>query len=1180
MSTIPVTSVGQIDDLVFGSIVVYNETTFTEPEGFSAFSSSLSRVSFDTLAANIDFDFITTTSPGLSFHFGSSNRLVTSAFIDSEVFGQTTIYNSQIICSPAGFDAFVKNDALRILYYPFELSFNLIDLPENALALQLVWGDQVVSAGNFDSAAFGVILAETQLGAFNITVGDQFKSGLLFTHPDAELFFNFVEFPSGLNFRFGDQTFVFVPHGFTSETIGTLNLYNSDIRVDLDIFEFDSLQFGNTRVNAAEGVLLLDLVQVILPNAANLGFYWGDARSILPYGFVDGIIGQAAVTHWTQIITPYGYRNTQWGTILVEDDGIPRILPNWQSITNFGQLTIYNDSSVIAFFAAQGIDTPPQTQWGMAELFIRFPIIVYVGPAPTADPWPPYTEWPCEDSGEDCFFQVAYHTRWLSLHDPHGGGFVGTPLVGESPRFVYPFWFDTFTPGTPLVGRHIEFEAPFINDGGFGVAQIRLGNTAYIEGIAPTVVVDGAIWVSRSPRYLVHEQREDFLKVSQNTIVFNLLQFVEFNYTPETEFKPELGNFAYIYNVNKILRVMGLNSLRFPVQFDGVYLAGDALVFEGLDATQWGADTFIAPAIRYYTPLAWDSLYVSRYTNTVGNAARNFTPDSLVNETQFGDARVWDIRQWVDVWQFDSMRIGDLFIADAIRTITQYPQWFPFTGMGTPYIGNVEQFIDLEGLEPPILGEFVVSGPFLRGFTPRWANSLLNVFGDTTRIWNFNPQVWTQGFQREIFGDRHWISHAPRYLEPAAIGELYFPRPAVAFRDRVFYAFGANNLIVSDKFQVRNVAPDPPEAQIVYFPSIKYDIVGIPFIQNNAINVISIDSLEIPDAWIRVQGCIVRNYTDSHRFGIPFLGTPLYVSFEETDFPEIQEGPFDNIITNPAYTFWGKPRVTPHTIWAQVAPPLQARINHDGSFNPLVCNSIYEPACVPRILVTLQNRIIYSYHDSYSVADGGWVSSPLVEHGTQYVNVDEGSVGAVGIPSFSPRTLYIYLLGFASDGGFGESLIENVSPTIPDPIISSIGDNDFTVWGVFRVDPVTLFATGTAHTQWGNNIPMVHFPRHLYVPGLNATQWGDSWPSHYIRYIQMEGFTYVNPHNGFFDDFMRVILADDDIGDVDGVSTVRVVGINSFVAGDFTMPVTDINVSPYMIGPCCIPPHFCVISHG
>ena len=98
------------------------------------------------------------------------------------------------------------------------------------------------------------------------------------------------------------------------------------------------------------------------------------------------------------------------------------------------------------------------------------------------------------------------------------------------------------------------------------------------------------------------------------------------------------------------------------------------------------------------------------------------------------------------------------------------------------------------------------------------------------------------------------------------------------------------------------------------------------------------------------------------------------------------------------------------------------------------------------------------------------------------------------------------------------------------------------------------------------------------MPGLDATQYGDNWPSHWVRSVYMESFEYVDLHDAFFKDYMVVQGGDLPIHyDFD---LIAFDGIESLEVGDFTMPVTHRSLSPYMIGPPCIPPHACTVSRG
>ena len=1196
------TAVGQIDSLSYGEVTIYNSTSIAAPPGLLSLGMGLARTSELPV---LTLEFADARSPVLNFNLSGLEWVTAPTHWDSLQVG-VPIGATDGKVTFAGWDS--AQISSRAFVGPAPLEFNFTEESAYTFALQLNWGSLAVAAHGVAPGQFGEIELLPQFRVFDVTLAEQTKWGGAIVAALPILEFDFTEVTGpGTAFRFGDDRYV---AAFRSAVEGYVGSPSIDLNLNyITPLELDATQFGLQLGRLDTGVVNFELSSYWETSTSAIQFTFGDALEVRFTGIDSFESGNCFASQSERWLSFYGSRNTQWGDTLVEYDGIPRALPAWTGRTLFGEAQIYNASQVVEFFSVETLP-PPQTQWGIPhewydvgyaeipddadtdveffgfQVYIRWPVYISVAPD-TLEGWPPYTQW-----GDTL---VAYHTRWVDLHEPHPGAFVGEPVIGNSPRYVDPFWFVAFESGEITVGRHTEFEAPFISDGAVGQPDVQWGNVIFAGDIESTDLVAGASWISHSPRYLDHKQRENFLTVSEDLQVFNSLQFVTFALTPETQHNAEYGNYTLVDNRNKTLGVMGIPSLRMPVQFEGVWLAGDALEVVGLNATEWGADTFIAPAIREYTPLSWDNLYVTRYTNTVANAAMNFTPESLVNEQLFGQAKVWDIRQWAGVWQFDALEVGLPFIAYGVRTLTQYPHWFPLTKMGTPYIGNWEQHLDMEGVVPPVLGEFIVAGPFLRGFKPSWPNTALERFGDTTRIWNFNPQAWPPGFRRDIFGERSWISHAPRSLELTGMGEPFFPRPIVAFRDREFEAFGAPMLEVSEAFQVRNLAPDPPRAIVVRDVgdiclgkstnnSNECAVFGEASIQANNI-IFNIDTgslnfLEFGITWIRAQGCILRNYKQSLAMGTPTLGGPHYITVEPFDVKP--EGPFWQEIQEPQATEWGQTVCSPQTIWCQNPAPVQARKNHlDGDeFNWPTCTE-HNIECSPffgRPAVTLKHRTVKVTHLK-SNAIGNFETNPTVALGTHYVNLEGFSTYTPSVSSLTPRTLRAFLISCESEIGPDGITVTNAQATEPGAQYLTPTETDFTEFGSIRLSPVTLYAEGTEHTLWGDNHPMVHFPLRLYVQSLDATQFGDNWPSHAIRSITVTGIDILPTYNlGPMDTFMRVSGGPLPIDYV--YRLVAFTGFDSFETGELICPITDTPVSPYMIGPPCIPPHFAAITHG
>jgi hypothetical protein len=263
------------------------------------------------------------------------------------------------------------------------------------------------------------------------------------------------------------------------------------------------------------------------------------------------------------------------------------------------------------------------------------------------------------------------------------------------------------------------------------------------------------------------------------------------------------------------------------------------------------------------------------------------------------------------------------------------------------------------------------------------------------------------------------------------------------------------------------------------------------------------DATQWGDTWVRLQGAadvsVWREWPDTHdKFGIPEVDGTQYIVADQQLLP---------------YTEWGKPRMSPHTIWATLDTPQQAIDNNHGAVfyeldthNAEIHNPSFGAGPGPwwgtPYVVTPFTQTVLEWHDGASTT-GGRYGKPSVESTIRTVQAASFTPGAFGWP-FIPtaRRQRLLLVGHQSEE-FGVPDVSNVDLT---QTVYSTGSS-MPQFGTTVIDLKNrpVYPQGFSATLYGNNFPMVHFPRRLLPPGLNATQWGSHMAAYRIRYLQPVG---------------------------------------------------------------------------
>jgi hypothetical protein len=405
--------------------------------------------------------------------------------------------------------------------------------------------------------------------------------------------------------------------------------------------------------------------------------------------------------------------------------------------------------------------------------------------------------------------------------------------------------------------------------------------------------------------------------------IWNLRQYVRHEYDSGDGLNPgEFGQWTAIANRNRNIGVLGYTATRYG--YNVIENKATPLLVQGFNGSVF-SKPMTADRIRYLKPESMEAPYISGWGRIV-NTAHVIKPVSGVHTT-WGHPTVLNTRReyrWVGA--FDSLQIGHPMIDFAIRTIT-VPSRYSIgpVSMPLPTVYLHTRYVDTIASEHTAFG-----GPSLvikwNIITPRWTH---REYLGTPAVKNLTPELRQRGVNSEVFGlpslRLQWQS-----FNIEGYGAELWGKTGIAYRDRSipitganYMAFGQHRVIKTGAppYSLQNITLDfagegtrpdtfegqgirPPENQVGR-PSLRTNVIGpsgfvatqysVHQAQSNNIVV----EPGIQELTIGEHTVVLRNKTIS----VPSLGDMLQM--KET-----------------------RPRISPHTIYAVMEAPQQAKENH------------------------------------------------------------------------------------------------------------------------------------------------------------------------------------------------------------------------------------------------------------
>lgn len=416
------------------------------------------------------------------------------------------------------------------------------------------------------------------------------------------------------------------------------------------------------------------------------------------------------------------------------------------------------------------------------------------------------------------------------------------------------------------------------------------------------------------------------------TTVYNLRQYIVQTFDIDSDLNPpKMQGWTSIANRNRRLGVTGFHTAQYGRPF--INNKATPILPKGLDAQPLGI-AFISHRIRPVHLEGIEAPYISGWSN-LHNTADVIAPKGI-NFAVFGQAVIANTRRYFPrIGNFESLVFGGAMISYRIRELlienrhAIRPIYIP--------IHKVELY--KRYLEPGSIDQSEVGLPALtihkKIITPRWY--LKDLFGDA-QLHNVTPEVKTRGRNAEEFGQA-FLRTQWREVIAAGDNSQLFGKTNIAFRNRSMQVHSFIAGAIGPALRVKGTGSPPLSAQYIFLNNVDnrgedpgdidgnkildgYGIgipggqVSSPKLKTNVINVygFSASLFGVPDTYS--NGILLENGIKLERE----VGTPSVLMGLRTVSVTGISSPIE----------MGKPRLSPHTIYAPVGGTTQASNNNPG----------------------------------------------------------------------------------------------------------------------------------------------------------------------------------------------------------------------------------------------------------
>ncbi|MFA9283773.1 hypothetical protein ACCQ08_03240 [Comamonas sp. SY3] len=597
---------------------------------------------------------------------------------------------------------------------------------------------------------------------------------------------------------------------------------------------------------------------------------------------------------------------------------------------------------------------------------------------------------------------------------------------------------------------------------------------------------------------------------------------------------PAWPDWTLIENRNKVFGAEGFVATRYGAAL--VENKARPLLPAGVEAPalpEWQAAGSVTHGIRYLPLQGLEPPLVPEWL-VVWNKAFPLKPAGLV-ATEFGQTEVVNLRRFRNVQGFEAHVFGYPMVADAIRELTFDPRYsIQPPRIELPEVKLYTRYVEPQGIGDPQYGSWF-GAPELSIhwtiITPRWTHR--DEFG-APAIRNVTPELGARGRASDEWGDA-FVRLEWRPVDPIGSDMQLFGLTRIADRKQTITVAGRNFMTVSDKLVVIRPGEDPVSTQ--YIELRKFNR------QDDGTVTEAPEGYGIPDdsgQFMRGQvpppdlmkGYVFHHQTSEATLWGDAVVTANTIRVEPGIGAEFIDGPVityknrtiavasigQQVIDGESYYSlgsWGRPALSPHTIYAVNNATAQAVRNHQQfPFIPYVNTGIklggvaiggYNNTITP---VGIADRDFASglwgvgspaavntrqtiRPTGVNLLRMGWVTIPGTQYvsDTEYENAEVSPFGSHAV-DFAPDSGPYYLRPQGIAGAFGQTTVHNQHRWFQLMGFDSMamgarlaGDSPYQ-WQGLRVGPL---------------VPTM--PR-----GFEADAYGEAWVSLRIREVVAEGF--------------------------------------------------------------------------
>lgn len=514
------------------------------------------------------------------------------------------------------------------------------------------------------------------------------------------------------------------------------------------------------------------------------------------------------------------------------------------------------------------------------------------------------------------------------------------------------------------------------------------------------------------------------------------------------------------------------------------------------------------------------------------NKAFPLNPSGAI-ATLFGAAGVENrSRELRRIGNFTTDAYGTPFIADAVRRLSIESRYAILPPrIGLPYVGLYTRYVEPTGA-PAAGGGLASLSIVFRKITPRWLQ--VDRFGESV-VRNLTPELRARGYNMEEYGNTR-VRLQWRPVSPTGSSTQIFGRASIADSRRSIAVAGRNSVVVSDKLRVEKTGIPPMATQWVWLYVPDYSLAPGSEGPNGEHYGIRPPGTEqygqVPVPALNLQFLLVEQPDPSTLFGAARItANSIRVPFGFHDYEGVSQphvehkhrriycdtstdgAAFLELMPQPM----GRPRLSPHTVYAGIEAPSQARGNHpvpEGS--PHIIDERRSGGADiqwGRAVVQNRNATIYASSVRWVHEDLDFVPpKPRVEN--ERITVAPPGIRALrmGYPRI-PGTAYVRFFE-----PFAAALYGRPAVTMPPDNRLAPDGVEYPDLGEHRIELFNreIRPVGNLMQRLGN--PRQHDSPYMWqglrvgplmptIPdGIDSELLGDSWISHRVRGLNPESF--------------------------------------------------------------------------